>query len=143
MSTRNKLILGGAVILVSFAFGRFSAPTKVVTQIKTVEVEKKVSDTEDHKKVVIVQQPDGTKTTTVTDDKSTKQKEDTQVAQESTKTVTRDSGRTSISALAGLQITGGVPVYGASLTRNVLGPITLGGFGFTNGLVGVSIGLSF
>ncbi len=35
------------------------------------------------------------------------------------------------------------PVYGLSVSKEVLGPITVGVFGFTNTTVGVSVGISF
>ena len=35
------------------------------------------------------------------------------------------------------------PVYGASLTKEFIGPVTIGAFGLTNGTLGVSIGLNF
>lgn len=49
-----------------------------------------------------------------------------------------------VGALVGMDVHKGlIPIYGASLDRRILGPVTVGGFGLTNGTIGVSIGLSF
>lgn len=105
------------------------------TKIVTVEVVKKKKT-----KTVVTKKPDGTTRTetTVTDVTDTKQKvKDTVVAAPVSK-------KTSINALAGLDTTHNfTPVYGLSVTREVLGPVTVGAFGLTNGIVGVSFGVSF
>lgn len=51
-----------------------------------------------------------------------------------------------ISALAGYDLSHPrslTPLYGVSVTKQVLGPITVGAFGLTNGVLGVSLGVNF
>lgn len=54
--------------------------------------------------------------------------------------------RLNVSALAGVDLSNlraVVPVYGVSVTKQVLGPVTVGAFGLTNGVIGVSLGMEF
>jgi hypothetical protein len=152
MDTKYKIIAAVVLLLGAFAFGRFSAPEKV--KIQTVEVEKKTEDKQaashDDKVTTItqVQKPDGTKTTTTViadvkdvhvDDKKTDD-----VTKTETKEIDRSSAKVTVSALMGVNITNpGVPMYGISISKPILGPITVGVFGFQNGLVGASVGLTF
>lgn len=149
MTTKYKIIIIVAALLTAFAFGRFSAPTKVVTKIQTVEVEKKQEnqDAKEHEVVTIVKKPDGTSTTTITKNEDTKTQEtstnNTDISEE--KTVTKSGSRITVSALAGLSVSSlsSAPVYGLSVSKTILGPIAIGAFGFSNGLGGISLGLNF
>ncbi len=159
---KTKLVIVVVYSVTVFAVGRYMAPTKVVTEVKTVEVvkTKEVSATDkkkkSKKKIVIVENtsPDGKKekTTTITDDTVTtdKSKEvstsDSSKSTESRKEVTRDTSKVTLSFLAGAQFTtgDGLPlVYGGSITKPILGPITLGVWGLTNATGGFSLGLTF
>lgn len=149
------------IAAVSFASGRWLAPTKVVTEIKTVEVEKNVdtknSDTDQDKHVdtttTEVVKPDGTKETTThtTVDTQKNQKTNESDTFESSKTsdqtkeITRQTSKVTISALAGINVTNFIapPSYGGQLYSQVLGPIGLGLGAMTNGSVFMSVGLSF
>lgn len=142
-----------------FAFGRYSAPVKVKTVTKTVEVEKKTSQTDTeasrdkHKETTVTEivRPDGTRETTTTTREDTevhKTKSDTSTSERekdttASKEVTRETSRTTISAMYGLPVTGGVPVYGASISKPLLGPIAVGVWGLTPGVIGASVGLGF
>lgn len=151
MSIKLKILLIAVTLASTFAFGRYSAPTKTVTEIKTVEVEKKVDDTQkDEHKITQTKEivkPDGTKETdtTVTDDSTTKKKEvlDDTKNSESKVTVEYVGGNLSVSALVGFTIPGVAPVYGGHIQGRILGPFTSGIWGLSNGVVGVSIGLVF
>lgn len=160
MTTKSKIILTIVCLTVSFAFGRYSAPTTVKTETKVVEVDKKKdtktseTDINKHKETVVkeVTHPDGTKEviTTVTEDtvasRDTKEKSKETKSKDTdiTKEVTRSSGRLNISVLAAIDTTQlSTPVYGLSVTRDVIGPISIGLFGFTNKTIGASLGLSF
>lgn len=145
----------------SFAVGRYTTPVQIKTETKIVEVEKKtnVSDSdkkkERHKKTTTIEEtlPDGTKrkTTVVTDDtQSDSQKHDSSSSETSKsetdkKEVTNRTSLVTISALGGASISlGNVPlIYGASITKPVLGPITIGIWGLSNSTAGLSLGLSF
>lgn len=148
MLSKYQIIIGALALLVAFAVGRFLAPTKVKTEVKTVYVEKKTEDqkVQKHIQTVIVQKPDGSKETKITEDDNsdTKTAESNQTVKQEDKEVIRGTGKTYIAALAGLSISNfGQPVYGASVARSVLGPITVGAWGLTNGTAGLSVGLSF
>ena len=161
MTTKSKIIGVVVYTLVCVAGGYYLAPVKVKTEVKTVEVEKKDTNTvqnekkDSHKtytKVVIVK-PDGTKqtTTTVTDDKIATQKTDTtqtiDIAKSSdqTKEVTKSSSRLNLSALAGVNVSNPANglLYGVHVSKDILGPISIGLFGLSNGNMGCSVGITF
>lgn len=153
MATKYKVILTILALATAFATGRYTVPTKVVTEIKTVEVDKKDQHQDqkqdDHKKTTIVEAPDGTKTTTVTDDSSTDTKTDTKTVDSSSsdtyKSVTKESAVT-VMGLVGANASFsdlGTPVYGLSVTKPVLGPITIGVWGLSSKVGGLAVGLTF
>lgn len=83
--------------------------------------------------------PDGTKdeTTTVTDRSTTKHQEST--------TLVTAIPTLNVSGLVANDFSTGVlkPVYGISVSKQIIGPFTVGGFALTNGTIGVSVGLNF
>jgi len=136
-----------ALVLTFFA-GRWSAPEHVKVVTQTVTVDKKTDDETKHEKVtkVEVKQPNGTDTTTTTivDDSEDKSTDDSTVSQTTTKESSKSSSKLTISALAGVNITSpGSLIYGASISRPILGPVTVGLFGLSNGVGGASVGLTF
>lgn len=156
MSNKTIAILSIVALLTSFAVGRWSAPDKIKTVVQTVTIEKKTDDKtqneQDHKRYVTVETvaPNGTKikTTTITDDKgiisSDKSTDNTDLTQTKSKEVDKSSSKITMQFLGGLQITApGVPIYGVSVSRPILGPITVGFFGMSNKVGGLSIGLTF
>lgn len=167
MELKQKIIIGVVVVATAFAAGRFSAPEKIKIEKQVVTVEKKVDDDKintktntdrDHHKdttVVEILKPDGTKETTThtidddkvaskinqnIDDKSVNTSE--QIVKE-TKEVTKSSSPVTISALGGipLSFTSITPVWGASVSKPIIGPITIGAWGLSSREVGMSIGL--
>lgn len=160
MGTKAKLIIGAAALLLAFAAGRWAAPEKVRIETKVVEVENVHNETKTdidknrHTETTVTEivRPDGTKekTTRTTQDTQTTQKRDTASTKdtvttaEETKEVTRGTAKVTISALAGAQIGSSTPlVYGASVSKPILGPITVGIFGLSNATFGASLGLTF
>jgi hypothetical protein len=154
MTNKNKVIAVAVVLIAAFAAGRLSTPVKIKTVTQTVEIEKKVDTNEqiDHKKTTVTERdaPSGEKTiiTTITDDRSvqTSDSDSASISQTQSKEIVKDSGgRLNLSLLAGENLSSlrSPPVYGLSASKNVLGPITAGVFGFENGTVGLSVGLSF
>jgi hypothetical protein len=159
LTQKQKIIITSVALLTAFAVGRYSTPTKVKIVTQTVTVEKKVdttqTNTDSNKHLTTVKTetdlPDGTKTivtkTELTDD--TKKKTDTKDVTSDTinttvsKEVTRGSSPVTLSLLAGAQLTGFTPVYGGSISKEVLGPITLGAFYLSNTTAGLSVGLTF
>lgn len=163
---KTKLIVGLVLLLVGAGLGRYASPAKVEIKTETVEVEKIVEKkvyVEDAKKkkankrqthTIETTKPDGTKTKETFDlDESTTfvethEGETTELNKEheavnkSDKTVTNET-KWQINALAGADIPRAVIVYGAQVEYRVLGPIFVGGFGLTSGVLGVSSGISF
>jgi hypothetical protein len=159
MTDKYKIVLLVVALAAAFACGRYLTPEKVRTETETVEVEKKVyvhdavTDQMRHKKTTVVEvsKPDGSKekTTVISDDTETSKTEHDGSSSESTKIgsstseTTKGSSRVTISALAAFDSRFTSPNYGASVTRPVLGPITLGLFALTPGIYGASVGLTF
>lgn len=160
-------------LLMAFAFGWYTKPEKVriEKQISTVEEIKK-DETKDvktdtnrdkhtEKVTTEVIKPDGTRETTtrIVEDTSTAKRSDTTSdnREETAKTTseknveTRETGysKLNISLLAGAQasLNGGISfgpvVYGGHISRPLIGPITMGIFGLSSGVGGVSVGLLF
>lgn len=86
-----------------------------------------------------VTKPDGTSDTTTTTTDRTISKA-TETKQQSTTAATLN-----VSGLVANDFSQGLlkPIYGVSVSKQLIGPITVGGFGLTNGTIGVSIGLNF
>ena len=160
MNVKTKVIVSAVVLAAVFAAGRVSAPEKVRVETQIVEVEKKKTDTktatdrERHRKTTTVTEklPDGTKrtTTTTTDDTQTDRKTDSSTSdviakkEDTSKEIVRGDSKVSLSFLAGLKVTDPkTPVYGACISKPILGPVTVGLWGLDDKTVGASIGLQF
>jgi len=163
LDLKTKIGIAVGALVLAFASGYYLAPEKIKTEIKTVTVETKSDDkkTEEnkdtHKEVVVTetQAPDGTKTTVTKTTEDTKvkdksediKKDDLTVTKDKTTEITKSGRRINIEALVGMNLFNGItnitPVYGAHMSTNVVGPVTAGLFGFTNGILGVSIGIGF
>lgn len=163
MSTKAKVITSVIVITSAFALGRYTVPTKVITETKIVEVEKKTEDkkqdveknTKKRTETTETVKPNGEKTTTtvVTEETNTDKKTDKisttdkTTDSESKKEVVSGQDKVTISLLGGVQLfnNNGINslVYGLGISKPVLGPITIGAFGFNDGRVGCSLGLTF
>lgn len=143
METKYKVIAGSAVVLVAFAFGRYSAP-KIPDSTSKSETTKEINkDTDTHKTTTVTETPDGKKVTTITEDTEIKANSTTDTKKSEVITAPKTS-LINISALAGLDTSRGfVPTYGISASKEFIGPITLGTFGLTNGVIGVSVGVNF
>lgn len=80
---------------------------------------------------------------TVTENSDTVKQDNKQIATEIKTETLAVRPRTNVSALFGTSIHDLQPIYGISVTQEVLGPVTLGAFGMSNGTVGLSLGWSF
>lgn len=157
MTTKFKVITSVSVIVVAFAFGRYSAPEKIKIEKQIVEVEKKTKDTESeknkhkHTKVTEIVRPDGTKETTteIIEDSQSEHKSNETAERDKTtsesKEVTKSGAAVRVMIMSGIDVTNikSMPFYGANISANVLGPISIGLFGLTNGTGGGMIGISF
>lgn len=137
MTTKAKVILAVLTLVLAFAGGRYSVQPPDTTSTTDTKIDK---DTHTKKTVVIIKDPDGKETTTTVVERDTKTKTDTNTSN----TVTQVKRSTlNVSALAGVDIKEKTAIYGVSVTKEVLGPVTVGAYGLTNGVVGVSLGINF
>lgn len=162
MTTKYKIIIVVVSLTAAFAAGRYTVPSKVITETKIVEVEKKTQDQKQdvaknvkkRTETTETLKPDGEKTTTivVTEETVTDKKTDKTTIvdkakdEESRKEVISNQDKVIVSLLGGAKlINPGINplVYGLSITKPVLGPIAIGAWGLNNGTFGMSIGLTF
>lgn len=142
MQTRTKVFISIAALAVAYASGHYFSPEKIKTEVRTVEVEKIVTKVV-HQTITIHEKPDGTKDTTIVTDANTNSTTNKE-SKDATKEVTVSKDRFNISVLAGstFPLNLSSPIYGISVNRNILGPLTAGIFGMTNSTVGISLGLN-
>lgn len=149
MTLKAKLVLCFAALAIAFAGGRYSVSgTDVKTTEHTTTDTTKQVDRDTHTDTTTVVEEDGTgkkkTTTTVVQDTTTKSKTDEVIKDDKTSVATPAKRNTlNVSTLASVGLNNFVPVYGLSVTKEVLGPITVGAFGLTSGVVGISLGLNF
>lgn len=145
MNYKVIALLLGVVAALSYCVGRYMTPpdVKIETKIqKVIEKDEKI-----RRVIVFVEKPDGSKETTVTEDRETST--NTNVTKEKIKEVYSRKKPLNISILGGAQphlfkgISLGPIVYGASISKEVLGPITIGAFGLSDLTFGVSLGWNF
>lgn len=154
----KKMIISVVVIaLVSFAAGRYTAKSKEIKETnKKEDITKNTEKTTNkHKKTktVVITNPDGSKKEVTIIDENTKSdtnKNENIKKDTSTKTTTEYGSKNTLrfGGLAGVNLSQGAqgfsqPIYGGYISRQLLGPVEIGAFGLSNGIVGTSIGLSF
>jgi hypothetical protein len=139
------------ILTVTFAAGRYSVSPPIVKTTEHVqEAEETAEKRQTHTKETTVEtkKPDGTDTIVTTVDQTVgeqKQQQD-DTTKDLQQTVTPPKKNTvNISVLGANDFGKGLlaPTYGLSVTKEVLGPVTLGAFGLMNGTVGISVGLDF
>lgn len=109
-------------------------------QTKTVEVQKEVVQNDIHTTTHTITQPNGiVDTTTVTDDHSKTSESDSKTA------IVIKQPTWNVSGLVANDFSKGVilPAYGVSVSKEILGPFSIGAFGLTNGTIGLSLGVNF
>lgn len=170
---KRLLIALGAIAALALAFsaGRFAAPAKihtvtvtqtvVKTEIKTVEVEKRV---EAKAQVVYVDRiiyKDGTvhektetriaETSTTDHASKTDEKESTKVAAKTEQIVSNDYPRLTVGLLGGYQFKSQVNLIpqlgpfalGLTVQYRIAGPLQVGAFGLSTGAFGIMLGATF
>jgi hypothetical protein len=144
---KYKIVVVIVALGVSFAFGRYSVTPPNTKTVETVKTDTK-EQTDQNKHIVTVITKDcktGKEVTTITEDDSLRQREVQKTVDNLLQTVTQQQrGRINISALGGASFSDSLkPVYGVSANKEFIGPITLGAFGLSNGVVGLQIGVNF
>lgn len=158
MSLKTKVLIVAGAIVLAFAAGRYSAPGSIKTEAKNEQSEEKKTkekeetNTERRKITKEITRPDGTKETTVVDEEIVKKKKSDATSEKTKETnvvkteETRSGSKLTVSALAGAKIkfSGPLePVYGGMVSKEILGPVSIGAFGLSNGVGGVAVGVSF
>jgi VCBS repeat-containing protein len=150
LSMKNEILAAGLLIVASFALGRFSisavSATKLVESDNKTEQKELDKDTHTKTETVTIKKPDGTTKTVTTIDTTAEVKIDDKKTEVDNKVQTSTPVKRptiNVSALAVLDLRTGLPAYGASASKEILGPVTVGAFGLTNGVLGISIGLDF
>lgn len=148
MTLRAKILAGIGYTVLIFAVGRYTVtPAKVSESLKETEQVKQAEDKhiETKKTITETKKPDGSSTTVTVIDQKVEDEKETKSAlslQEQQSVSPRKTFNLSILGADNIHDTF-KPVYGLSLTKQVLGPVTVGAFGFQNGSVGISLGLNF
>lgn len=147
-STKNKVIIAVVVVMTTFALGRYSVnQTPAVRNIADSKTNKDINkDKDTHTITTITKKPDGTITETIDKTTETKSQEKDQIVSHVDQTITPPKqSKLNISVLGASDFSRGllIPTYGLSVSKEVLGPVTIGAFGLMNGVVGISIGLDF
>lgn len=144
MKTIHKIILAIVTLAISFGIGYYATPTKVVEKVK---VEYKESKVEVKTKIVYrdrVTKPDGTiiESEVEKEDTNTTEKSEGSVATE--KTVVKDTGL--VLGVLGI-IDVDKPIdgvkYGVSVSKRILGAVTVHGLVTDRREIGAGIGWSF
>ncbi len=138
--TKQKLIFGILLLAITFALGRYSNNKP---DIKTSEVAIVAKDKEINKHVETVTTKDAAgnvKIVTTVDTIARSTEKDKTIS----KTEEKSNVNTlNISGLAGYDFHQNKVIYGGSVTKQLIGPITIGAFGLSNCTFGLSIGLEF
>lgn len=138
---RLNVLVVGLLCGACFTFGRLSTPEKVRVETKVVTVEKKIEVAAKHENVIVheVIAKDGSKVIDTHTVSETEKKTDTLVSSQASesKEVVKSRQPLSVNALIGLNQT-----YGASVSKPILGPISVGVWGLTNASCGFSVGIS-
>lgn len=149
MKTRNVVILGTIVFILGIAGGRYLSPKRVEEKVveRVVKVKEKVKENNLRTEITETIKPDGSKEikTVITDQSKTTTDSSTKTDKESSKVVVSNSSPILINALGAIDINNpaGGFVFGIQASKQLLGPLHFGAFGFTDGRAGISVGISF
>lgn len=148
MTPKAKIVITLAVLLAAFAAGRYSVQTPKTVATEDIKKEDQ-TDKNTHTVTTTTKKvhKDGEEETVITVVKDTNLSTKNTVTDDKRVEVTPAKKNTiNVSALIGIDIgtiSKPVPIYGVSVNKELLGPVTGGLFGLTNGTLGVSIGLNF
>ena len=137
----KQTVISIVILVVVFYCGRYSAPEKIKTEIKTVEVEKIVTQVQ-KKTIKIKENSDGSKETTIDVDTTTAEQSKGKSKIEKQEVI-KKSNNSSIAILVGTTYPLSGPHYGISIQKTLIGPINFGIWGLTNANAGVSLGINF
>jgi hypothetical protein len=137
----KHIIVSVLILVIVFFCGRYSAPEKIKTEIKTVEIEKIVTQVQ-KKTIRIKENSDGSKETSIDVDTTTAEQSKGKSKFEQQEII-KKSSNSSIAILVGTTYPLSGPHYGISIQRTLIGPINFGVWGLTNANAGISLGINF
>jgi len=144
MGNKGFLVVG-VIIGCAYLLGRHHAPDRVVTEVKTVYVDRIVESEQENKTETVTEKikelPSGEKLTVrkikTQSQKESKKDTSSKITQELNK-IEVSQDYTSLKVLVDIDRN-----FGLSVSRKVLGPLEIGLFGFTDGRIGASVGIQF
>lgn len=138
-SFKTNIYVAFICLALGLAIGRY---TNRGTASVTDTVKDKQVSADTKKITVVITAPDGKKTTTETTEVDTHVSTDTKKSVEVT--VKPVTPVINFSALAGVEMNNKYqPLYGISVSKEIIGPVTGGLWALSNGTLGVSIGVNF
>lgn len=144
MTRRDTAILGIGCFAAGALVGVLGKPAKIVTKTQTVYQDRVVEKKVEHEVVVQTEtkKPDGTDViqTKTVEDSGIDVNSQIKAIQDIEKTVSYGRGL-EIGLMGGVNATTGTPAYGAYASKQILGPISVGGFGLSNGTIGLTLGI--
>ena len=148
---KREIVVVAVGLVTMFAAGRYSVtypPNIKVAETKNQDTKTdEAKDTHVFTHTVSIKEPEGTvKTDTTTTTDVVVHEETNTVVEDKTVSQTTQQKRSKInvSAIVGTSLqTPGVPIYGVSVQKEFVGPVTIGVFGLQNGTLGVTVGLNF
>jgi len=143
MTTRTWIIITIALTALAYAGGRYLTEPTVIT--KNVEVIKEVEVIKRDVRTVIkeVVRPDGTKETDTVIEDRTRERTRTDSDRSNETIVTNEKPQWKVDLSTRTKIQDLIPVYGASVSRRIIGPVFVGVNGWTDSSFGLSVGLEF
>lgn len=144
MNLKTKIVLGLISLAITFALGRYTKNQDTVIKQETEDEKNKEKDKDKKKVTVIIKKPDGTEITKIIEETKIREKETQRTVDKLYQEVKSRTGLVNVSALIGTEhIRQLTPVYGLSVSKEILGPVTVGAWGMTNSSIGVSLGVNF
>jgi len=138
VTLKSKALISGAVVALAFLAGRHSVEVKTVKKAEANITQKGSEQKHEVKNVKTTKKPDGTVEVLDTSTLDTFLQSASESNSKSSETVTPVNS-VLVQALAAYQ--DGHFIYGAAASKKLIGPVTVGLFGFTDLRVGVSVGL--
>lgn len=148
MNKKQFLIIFLVSIGLGFGIGHYTSPKKIETVEHTVTVEKIVEQTHEEKNIHKIEKrtKDGTVTieTIIQSDIDKNVKKNELFTNDKEKTIESKTTSTTIDILGSVDVNHPLSItYGGHISENIIGPMRLGIFGFTDGKVGLSAGIQF
>lgn len=144
MAFKYKILILLMSLLASFSIGRYTSRPADTSKKETTETDINKDSSQDiHKITIIVKDPDGKETTTITEDTESREKETQKTVEKLVEESKSRRDLINVSVLASTEFGKVQPILGFSANKELIGPITVGAFGFVNGVVGLSVGVNF